>query len=231
MITILNIAGDALEAWKNFHNMIETEMRNGGRFEGLRDWASKLPGAVARIAAAMHHFENHERELGTYNSIPAETVDRAITIGLYLAEHALCVLQSGVHDEIDDLMVSILEWAELNDKTEFSHHDLKQRFRNVEEKDLRLALARLSADQRVLPIRPSTEKKPGRRPSLSWRVVPREIVVPAPLPASPLETPRASESTNQDKSGFFREVFAREAARNNARDYHELLQARLGGTQ
>jgi len=45
---------EAAVIWKNFQRQMEPEMQPGGRWAFETGWASKFPGAVARIAAVMH---------------------------------------------------------------------------------------------------------------------------------------------------------------------------------
>jgi len=54
----LRLEGEAKEVWKCFHDAIERRMADGRDLAGIRDWASKLPGAVARIAGGLHMIEH-----------------------------------------------------------------------------------------------------------------------------------------------------------------------------
>ncbi len=43
---ILGVTHEALAQWREFAGMVETQLRDGGQFEAMRDWAGKLPGAA-----------------------------------------------------------------------------------------------------------------------------------------------------------------------------------------
>ena len=61
--------------WVALCNSIETEIKAGGRFEGLNDHASKLTENIARVAAVLHCFEH-----GCDGSIGQRSLDLAISI-------------------------------------------------------------------------------------------------------------------------------------------------------
>ena len=50
----LRFSPEAYANWKDFQRSVELLMREGGKLCHLKDWASKLPGAGARIAGVMH---------------------------------------------------------------------------------------------------------------------------------------------------------------------------------
>lgn len=78
---------EAQALWDEFYNDIEREMRKGGSLEGLEDWGSKLPGAVARIAGLLHFAEHgHKAE---DNPISVTSVTASCVIGAYYKEHAI----------------------------------------------------------------------------------------------------------------------------------------------
>jgi hypothetical protein len=112
----LQLADDARSDFERF--LCEHEPRlavSGGALAGMQDWASKLPGAVGRIAGILHLITEAERFLQRSSSdqtqehrnehepqrprtrvrfepwstpISASTVQAAITIGHYLTAHA-----------------------------------------------------------------------------------------------------------------------------------------------
>ena len=86
----LKLSLEAQALWDEFYEDIEAEMRPGESLEDLKDWGSKLPGAVARIAGLIHFDEYcaqaYERP------ISANIAGAACAIGAYYKEHALAVL-------------------------------------------------------------------------------------------------------------------------------------------
>jgi len=47
---MLTLSTAAKELWKNFVAETEIAMREGNKLSGCKDWGSKLPGKVARLA-------------------------------------------------------------------------------------------------------------------------------------------------------------------------------------
>ena len=60
---IFTLAPEANRVWDDFYNDIEHDLRQGEPLEHLKDWGSKLPGAVARIAGLLHCAEYGKRLL------------------------------------------------------------------------------------------------------------------------------------------------------------------------
>ena len=54
----LKLSDEAYQDWLEFARVVEKDLREGGRFEYITDWAGKLPGAAARIAGLLHCSEN-----------------------------------------------------------------------------------------------------------------------------------------------------------------------------
>lgn len=84
---IFKLTEEAQALWDEFYNDIEREMRPGGSLEGLQDWGSKLPGAVARIAGLLH-FAEHGVVAETL-PISVTSVTASCVIGAYYKEHAI----------------------------------------------------------------------------------------------------------------------------------------------
>jgi hypothetical protein len=88
----LSFDGDAYGVWKDHQRRIEVELRQEGRFAGMTDWAGKLPGAVARLAALLHCARHALSGAGPIDrQIDPDTMQRAVAVGELLAEHALVV--------------------------------------------------------------------------------------------------------------------------------------------
>lgn len=60
---IINLSPEASEEWLDVYNAIESEIKAGGRFDGLGDHASKLADNIARVAAILHCFEGFEGDV------------------------------------------------------------------------------------------------------------------------------------------------------------------------
>lgn len=85
--SVLNLTPEASDLWDDFYNDIETEMLPGRSLETLKDWGSKLPGAVARIAGLLHFAQHGANAVNIPISVNIVSVSCAI--GIYYKEHAL----------------------------------------------------------------------------------------------------------------------------------------------
>lgn len=84
----LLLTSQAGTLFNGFRAQVETRLASYSQFGVIQDWAGKLPGAVLRIAGNLHLAK-----YAVYHQIPAievGTMQNAIQIGEYLAEHARC---------------------------------------------------------------------------------------------------------------------------------------------
>lgn len=99
---VLRVEGDALDEWTAFYTRVEAAMRPGGALHGVREWASKLAGLCARIAAVLRVADDGGlRE----HRISRAAIQRAAAICDYLIEHALhlhAVEQDDRSGEVDE---------------------------------------------------------------------------------------------------------------------------------
>ena len=71
----LDFTDKAKAGWVKFHDLLESELRDGGELSGVRDVASKAPDNAARLAALFHVFE-----CGLGGSIGTDAFERASRI-------------------------------------------------------------------------------------------------------------------------------------------------------
>lgn len=119
---VLQLDKEAQALWDEFYNEIEFLMRPGHELESLKDWGSKLPGAVARIAGLLH-IAKHGHD-GIQKSISAVIVGASIAIGAYYKDHALAtfgLMGESVEQESAKL---ILEYLELHKPESFKGRDV-----------------------------------------------------------------------------------------------------------
>ena len=85
---LLQLSPDAHKAWKGFQRRVEDELRDGGMFEHMRDWASKLPGAVARITGLIHcaTYADGSPQL---QHVELPSMEAALSLGDLLGRHAV----------------------------------------------------------------------------------------------------------------------------------------------
>lgn len=84
----LTLARDAYTHWKQFERSLEPRMGKSGDLQGIKPWASKLAGAVARIAAVCH-VADYVGVSPTEAEISAVQMERAVALGHLLIPHAL----------------------------------------------------------------------------------------------------------------------------------------------
>ncbi len=86
---VLTLSPEASTSWDEFYNDIENDMKPGNPMEGIKDWGSKLPGEVLRIAGLLHVAE-HDREAINL-PISINIINDSCAIGAYFREHALAI--------------------------------------------------------------------------------------------------------------------------------------------
>jgi len=127
----LRLDGEALALWAEHTDAVERRMVPGGDLSGVRDWASKLAGAVARIAGGFHLVENAYGKHPWDTSISPETVLAAWAVGEYLIPHALAAFGVMGADPALALARRLLAWAEREARPEFSLRDCHRANRSV----------------------------------------------------------------------------------------------------
>jgi replicative DNA helicase len=144
-----------------------------GDLAGIVDWASKLIGAVVRIAGLLHLAGDVER--GWSTPISADTAGRALRIGHYFTAHALATFDAmGADPQVADARV-VLAWLERTKPQEFTKRVLfsavsRSRFKKVGDLDPSLDLLEQHG---YIRRKPEPERTgPGRRPSPTYEVHP-----------------------------------------------------------
>jgi len=133
---ILKISPDAATAWQAFAHRIEAGMREGGTYAHITDWAGKLPGAVARIAALLH-IARHALSNPAQVEISIEDMSAALRMAEALSAHTLAVFDlMGADPALDGARV-VLRWIEREGKEEFTfrdcHYAHKTRYKRAAE--------------------------------------------------------------------------------------------------
>lgn len=165
----LHVDAEAARVFRAFRQQAERDLREGGRFEYLTDWGSKLPGLVLRIAGLMHLAEHADGE-----PVTAQTIDAALRIGEYAAEHAILSFAKMGADPIRPKAERLLRWIIRKGEPEFTARDAYHQNRAHFDRpgDLTPALDLLE-ELGYLRERPRTEG-PGR-PSRRFDVSPATL--------------------------------------------------------
>lgn len=161
----LTIIGTALTLWATFADDVERRQADGGDLCGIRDWASKLAGAVARTAGGMHLIEHAPAGRPWETPISPETVAAAWAVGQYLIPHALAAFGQMGADARMTLARRLLRWVERQDLTEFTLRDCHQAHRSVPSaQDLVPALSLLCERGYLREAAPPPVGSAGGRP-------------------------------------------------------------------
>jgi hypothetical protein len=88
----LSFSPDAWRMWKDFALEIERMMQPDKALERMTDWAGKLPGGVARVAA-LFHLAIHGSDAIRVDEIAADSMTRAIALARVAIEHAKVVFE------------------------------------------------------------------------------------------------------------------------------------------
>jgi hypothetical protein len=146
---------------------------DAGDLAGIRDWASKQIGAVARIAGLLH-LATHLTD-GWGRPIEVATMASALKIGDYYTAHALAAFDHMGTDPAIEAARTVLRWIERDQPDRFTrrqaHMSLsRSRFPKVTDLDAPLGLL---DDHGYIRREPEPERRgPGRPPSPSYLVNP-----------------------------------------------------------
>jgi hypothetical protein len=159
---VVKLGQRARATWAAFWERTEADMRDGGRFEHIRDWAGKLPGAVARIAALLH-VVRHDKAAGAFAVEEADMV-AAVRLGECLAGHALAAFDLMGADAATDGARMVLRWIRRERRTEFTQRDAHAACKGSLPKaeDVAAALHVLESRCFVARRRDPEKREPGR---------------------------------------------------------------------
>lgn len=167
---VLGLTDTAREHWYVFAEHVEKHQGEGGRYESISDWTSKLPGAVARIAAI---FELTECGLDA-ESVSQVAMQRAVRLGRLLIPHAQAAFGLLGTDAADVDGAAIVKWIRASECEEFTRRECQKaqegRFRNFDR--LTKALARLEQQDVLREIK---RRNKGAPPTTAYRVNPKVL--------------------------------------------------------
>lgn len=166
--TLLTFTDPARELWLDFAQEVENRQGEDGQYEAISDWTSKLPGALARVAAVLELTE-----MGLAADEVSEVAMRmALRFGYLLIDHARAAFSLLGTDAADADAVAVVRWIKANGLTEFTRREAQKqqegRFRSVDR--LEKAMERLEAGE---VVRSTKRRRAGAPPSVVYRVNPR----------------------------------------------------------
>jgi hypothetical protein len=119
---VLRFDSGAYEAWDGHRAKIEIELREGGKYEHVPDWAGKLAGAIARIAGVLHVAEYSHGEPSQV-AITASTMNNAIAVSEAIAAHTLAVFDMMQLDPETEGARRILRWIKRKRLMQFTQRE------------------------------------------------------------------------------------------------------------
>lgn len=170
---VVRVSAEALAEINRFRAWAETELRAGGDLSAMRDWGSKLPGAVCRIAGIFHGLIHAPTGNPATQPIDAETMLCAIAVGEYAVQHAKGAFCEMGANPATAIARRIAAWLMDGELTEFSRRDafnaVRGAVQRVDELDDPL---RLLIEHGFIRERETTRSGPGRKPSTTFDVNP-----------------------------------------------------------
>ncbi len=162
----------AYALWGQFAGMVEAELRPGGQFEFMTDWAGKFPGQAVRLAGLLHAATTPDPHKC---AITPDTMRSALSVAAILAEHAKAAFGLMGTDPAQDCARSILRWIMRDRVTGFTARDalrcVRGRYPTMEKVNAGLSIL----EDRAFIFEASGEprKGPGRKPSAAYIVNPK----------------------------------------------------------
>ncbi|WAU84886.1 YfjI family protein [Streptomyces sp. Qhu-G9] len=120
---LIQLAPESVAALRDFQQRIEPRLAaRSGQFGHIQDWAGKLAGATARIAALLHLAAH----LNQGHALPVgeATMHNAIVLAEYFASHALAAFDAMGADPTTERARTVLEALQTHRWNEVSKRDL-----------------------------------------------------------------------------------------------------------
>ncbi len=170
----LTLSKEAYQEWSDFFMVVEHGLREGERFEYIRDWAGKLPGAAARLSGLLHCAKNPFQPWTTPVSLG--TMTNALTLASCFADHAEIAFDLMGGDVSLEHARKVWRWVEKNRFETFTKRDcfqaLKGTFKTT--KDLESPLATL-VERSYLQGEVLSSKSGKGRKSIQYTINPEII--------------------------------------------------------
>lgn len=171
---VIQLSPEADTALIAYQKRLEPQLKaRGGKLGHVTDWAGKLAGAVARMAALLHLAE-HLGE-GYAHPVPEATMRAAIELGEYYTAHALAVFDVMGADPVLGRARSVLDALRDNGWEDVSRRDVFTVLSRSEVptvSDLEPALALLEDHGYLRSYQPERTGKRGRPPAPRMQVHP-----------------------------------------------------------
>ncbi len=171
---IIKLDRAAYAEWFDFAMMVEVEMREGGRFEHITDWAGKLPGGAARVAGVLHCVKNPQQPWGT--PIDVGTMKQSLDLAAVASSHAEVAFNLMGADVAIEGAKKVWRWVEGGRFESFTKRDSFQALRGTFPRvsDLEIPLDVLE-ERNYIAGATAKGGPQGGRPSITYTVNPEII--------------------------------------------------------
>jgi Protein of unknown function (DUF3987) len=171
---VLTLSPEAAALHLDAERRLEPRLGRAGDLAPLVEWASKLMGAVARIAGLLHLAE-HGGEAAHHHPISGRTMQAALDLGAYFTEHARVAFDLMGADRALAAARELLAHVHAHGTEETSVRDLftrlsRTRFPKTEDVIAALDVLELHGWAAALPLPPTTGR--GRPPSPRYKFHP-----------------------------------------------------------
>ncbi|MFF1466838.1 YfjI family protein [Streptomyces mirabilis] len=172
---LIQLSPEADTALIRYQERVEPQLKaRGGKLGHITDWAAKLAGAVARMAALLHLAEHGGN--GYAHPVTETTLSAAIELGEYYTAHALAVFDAMGADPVLGRARSVLDALRDNGWEDVSRRDVFTALSRSEVPtitDLEPALALLEDHGYLRSYQPERTGKRGRPPAPRLQVHPK----------------------------------------------------------
>lgn len=166
----LTLSPEAAALFADFRRTHEAGLRPGGRYHGRTGWASKLPGALARVAGVLWLIQRAEIGRATFSpAIDGVTMRAALSLADFLDAHHRRIERAATHDAEADQAEALDRALRSAGAHGITPRELHQRNRSrwpTPEAAADALEARLGAGVEIVPDDEST----GGRPTTRYRL-------------------------------------------------------------
>jgi len=163
------LSPEAKQLWVEFYSDTERLLRSGEDLDDLKDWGSKLPGEVARIAGLLLMAEHGHNVV----EISEEKVAAACAIGSFFAEHALAAFGIMHQNPALEAAVKIVDHIKAKELPVFTKRDLQMQINRFRKERIEPGLELLVDHGYIVGETPEPTTGRGRPRGIQYRVNPK----------------------------------------------------------
>ena len=166
----ISFTEEAQSLWNEFYVDCEQEMRPEGKLYPLKDFGSKLPGSVARIAGLLHFAEFGQDAIN--HRVSVSIVNASCVFGIFFLEHAAAIFGAAGEDQRIKVAKQIMDSIVRHRWLSFKGRDILRNtsIGNMDEASTGL---KILIERGFIRAGSPTEKGQGRPEAASYDVNPK----------------------------------------------------------